>query len=82
MFYVYKRDKSQRPIFIIPVKKLTKSGCDANKIIGITCFLLQYVISRGFIPGKVENWVVIFDVKGIGVLNVPKKLLKAVVKPL
>ena len=40
------------------------------------------MITRGLIPGKVENWVTIFDLKGIGLTNIPKKLLKQVVKPM
>lgn len=57
-------------------------GCDDKTIIQLSCYLIQYVITRGLIPGKVENWVTIFDLKGIGLTNVPKKLLKAVTKPL
>ena len=48
----------------------------------MSCFINQYLINRAFIPGRVENWIVIFDLKGIGMLNAPKKLIKAVVKPL
>ena len=39
-------------------------------------------MTRGLIAGKVENWVTIFDLKGIGLTNVPKKLIKAITKPL
>ena len=82
LYYLYRRDRSFRPIFIIPVKKLSKAGIKQDELIHITCFFLQFVISRAMVPGQIENWVVIFDVKGIGMLNVPKKLIKAVVKPL
>jgi hypothetical protein len=34
------------------------------------------------VPGKVENWVAIFDMKGIGLTNIPKKTMKAITKPL
>ena len=82
VYYVHKRDKSCRPIFIIPVKKLSKSGIDQNLLVGMSCFINEYLTNRAFVPGRVENWVVIFDLKGVGMLNAPKKLIKAVVKPL
>jgi hypothetical protein len=40
------------------------------------------LITRALVPGKVENWVAIFDLKGIGIMNVPKKTMKAITKPL
>jgi hypothetical protein len=44
--------------------------------------MMSYLITRGLIPGKVENWISIFDMKGIGLTNVPKKAMKAMIKPL
>ena len=46
-------------------------------MINLSCFFFEFVIKRAFIPGKVENWIAIFDLKGIGLTNVPKKLMKA-----
>lgn len=71
-----------RPIFIINVAKLTKFKADTEYMIHMTCYLLSFVISRGMIPGKVENWVTIIDMKGVGMLDIPKKLMKAMAKPL
>lgn len=33
-------------------------------------------------PGKIENWVTIIDLKGIGLTQVPKKMLKAIIQPM
>lgn len=80
--YIHKRDKFHRPIFILRLGELSKIGVDDKALIIMGCYLIQFVLTRGLIPGKVENWVTIFDLKGIGLTNVPKKLLKAVTKPL
>lgn len=80
--YIHKRDKFHRPIFILRLVELSKLGVADKDLINLGCFLIQFVITRGLIPGKVENWVTIFDLKGIGLTNVPKKLLKAVTKPM
>jgi hypothetical protein len=80
--YIHKRDKMHHPIFILRLNELSKMGVDDKTIINVGCFLIQFVITRGLIPGQVENWITIMDLKGIGLTNVPKKLLKAVVKPL
>ena len=82
VLYIHKRDKFHRPIFILRVGELSKMGCDDKTIINLSCFLIQYVITRGLLPGKVENWVTLMDLKGIGLTNVPKKLIKAITKPL
>ena len=34
------------------------------------------------IPGKIENWITIFDMKGVGLTQIPKKTMKAMAKPM
>ena len=48
----------------------------------MTTYYVQFLISRTLVPGKVENWVTILDLKGVGITEIPKKLLKALTKPL
>lgn len=33
-------------------------------------------------PGKVENWVTIIDMKGVGITEIPKTLIQKMTKPL
>lgn len=42
-------------------------------------YMVQFLISRGLQPGVIENWVTIVDLKGVGLTQMPKKMLKAVV---
>lgn len=71
-----------RPIFIINVAKLKKLKADHEYLIQMSCYLIQFLITRGLVSGKVENWVTIIDMKGVGMLEIPKKLLQAMSKPL
>ena len=80
--YVYRRDNAFRPIFIINVGKLKKLKIDTEMCIHMSTFLIQWLITRGLVPGRVENWITIMDMKGVGLTEVPKKLLKALSKPL
>jgi hypothetical protein len=76
--YLYKRDRSFRPIFIISLGKLKKVKTDIETIVNMSTFLIQFIISRATIPGKIENWLIIIDMKGVGFTEIPKKLMKAI----
>ena len=80
--YVYKRDNSFRPIFIINVAKLKKLKVSTDLVVHMSTFMIQFLSTRALIPGKVENWITIMDMKNVGLTEVPKKLLKALSKPL
>lgn len=51
-------------------------------ILGTSCFMVNFALTRCLIPGKVENWVCLFNFKGVGLLDVPKKAMKAMAKPM
>jgi len=48
----------------------------------MSTYFVQYLITRALIPGKVENWISIVDMKGVGVTEIPKNLMQAITKPL
>jgi len=43
-----------------------------------TTFIIEYVIHNFMIPGQVENVLMIVDLKGMGLFNLPFGLIKAV----
>ena len=79
---MYKRDKAFRPIFVINMKKFKSQKIDTETMIGLTNYVMQFIITRCLIPGKIENWVTIIDMKGVGLTDIPKKLMKALAKPM
>ena len=40
------------------------------------------MITRALVPGRVENWVTIIDMKGVGLTEIPKSLIQKITKPL
>jgi len=46
------------------------------------CFYENFLLTRALIDGKIENWVIIIDMKGVGLTSMPKKQAKALAKPL
>lgn len=38
------------------------------------CFLLDSVRRNMFVPGKVENWLIIIDINFMSLFNVPLKV--------
>jgi hypothetical protein len=80
--YVYKRDRSFRPIFVLEVGRLKKSKVTPEQALQISTYFTQFLISRTCVPGKVENWIAIVNMKDVGITEVPKKLMKAITEPL
>ena len=42
-------------------------------------FVIEYILNNLFLPGKVENYVVIIDVNNLGVSQIPKATLGKVI---
>lgn len=79
VLYGYKRDNSERPIIIINCRKLIDTKISMDDLVTMSQYYLQFVIDRCMIPGHVENWLAIFDMRDVGVSEVPKDKLKGLV---
>ena len=64
------------------MKKVTELGTDIEFLTELSCFLLHFVMSRGMIPGQIENWTDIIDFKGVSLTNIPKNTMKGLNKPM
>jgi CRAL/TRIO domain len=80
--YVYRRDRSFRPIFHMNIKKLKKVKTEPETLMRMCTYMIQFIISRALIPGQVENWVTVIDFKDVGLTEIPKKLIQTMTKPL
>jgi len=38
-------------------------------------FTQEYVINNMFLPGQIENWVVIMDMHGLGAKQLPREVI-------
>lgn len=82
--YVHGRDKQFRPLIVINPKALTpfKSyGTDVvgEEIIKWCIFIIEYIKENLFLPGQIENYVVIIDVNKMGITEIPKAALGKVI---
>ena len=73
-YYGYGRDRGMRPIMIFNVRKwvdLGELGGDVNKILDLIEVMSLYIQVNAGIPGKIETFSTIIDVKDVGLTEVP-----------
>jgi hypothetical protein len=49
--------------------RLDLTQIDTDLILDTLAYFLEYVIDKMFLPGQVENWVIIMDTEGLGVFS-------------
>ena len=78
--YGVRRDINMRPVIIINVRRMVDSRIPADRLIQLTNFFLEYVIKYAMVPGSIESWTCIFDLKGVGVTEIPKDKIQPLVQ--
>ncbi|GAB66552.1 hypothetical protein PCYB_093370, partial [Plasmodium cynomolgi strain B] len=76
--YVHGRDKHMHPIIIINCKNFISAS--AKDVLKVAYYWMEFIISKLFIEGKIEQWRVIIDLSHCGVLNIPIGTLKDISK--
>ena len=77
--YGVRRDINMRPVIIINVRRMIDSHINVDRLIALTNFFLDYTIAYAMIPGKIESWTCIFDLKDVGVTEIPKDRIQPLV---
>ena len=80
IIYGVRRDKNQRPIIVINIRRMIDSAIEADRLINLVNFFLHYVIEHAMVPGQVEAWTCIFDLKDCGVMELPKDKIQPLVQ--
>ena len=84
--YMYGRDVHFRPIIIIEVSKsselLDKLKYSFDELKQAMIFFMNYIVNYILLPGQIENWILICDLKdvGIGKLSQFKNILNSLSK--
>jgi len=78
--YGVRRDINMRPVIIINVRRMIDSGISVDRLIAVTNFFLEYTIAYAMIPGVIESWTAIFDLKNVGVTEIPKDRIQPLVR--
>jgi hypothetical protein len=74
--YMHGRDTHFRPILIIEVKRaielMDKLDYTFEEISQSILFFMNYIVNYMLIPGQIENWILICDLKDVGLTKLPK----------
>ena len=60
------------PILIINVRRMVDTKITLDRLVAMGDYFLNYVIDNAMVPGAIESWTAIFDLKGVGVTQIPK----------
>ena len=74
-FYPCGRDKNFRPILVFNATLFNPKDMETPTL--STIFTHEEVINNMFLPGQVENWVIIYDLGGMGVTDIPMSAIKS-----
>ena len=80
MIYTLGRDRDYRPIIIFDIGKISKSTQDFETTTAATHYLFDFVKNHLLVPGKVENWIVIIDCRGVTTGEISKNNVKQVIR--
>ena len=69
-----------RPVVVVNVRRLIDTGIELERLKATVNVFLSYVIKNAMVPGKVENWTCIFDLRDVGVTQIPKDKIQGLVK--
>jgi hypothetical protein len=74
--YMYGRDMHFRPIIVVEVKKsselLDKLGYSFEELSQSMLFFMNYIVNYILLPGQIENWILICDLKDVGIGKLPQ----------
>lgn len=62
-----------RPVMIVSVRKLIDANVGLEMAVNVADVFVNYVIKNSMVPGRVENWTAIFDMRDVGVTELPSK---------
>ena len=74
--YVHGRDHRYRPLIVLNLERVMTLVPDVHDAVNLTCFILSYVAEYMFIPGQIENWVIICDLCKTDASDIPMRKLK------
>jgi len=70
--YMWGFDNQCRPILIVDLNKVNATGATAEDLKGALAISMEILRTYFFVPGKVENWIIIVDAQNIETLETAK----------
>eukprot|EP00397_Hematodinium_sp_SG-2012_P010417 GEMP01010532.1.p1 GENE.GEMP01010532.1~~GEMP01010532.1.p1 ORF type:complete len:621 (+),score=89.59 GEMP01010532.1:100-1962(+) len=79
--YWHGRDRNERPILVVRTAMLNPKMKPAD-IVRLVGFILEWMIKYGLVPGRVENWTVLVDLKDTGLRSFSLETIRTLVTTL
>jgi len=70
-YYGLGRDRGQRPILIMSMRRLIDSGLSFDDMLYCIDVLATYTTIHALVPGKVETWHGVLDMKDVSIYELP-----------
>ena len=74
--YIYGRDHQFRPIMVCqPYILQNRLDYFSNSdVVNVCLFVCQYAVNNLLIPGQIENWIMLFNLKGTSLISLPEPI--------
>ncbi|CAD8159827.1 unnamed protein product [Paramecium octaurelia] len=72
VIYMHGRDNRYRPIIVVNARKVAGVK-EIDVLLQSMTIFLDYVLTNCMLPGQIENWIVIMDLGGLGIMGLPKQ---------
>jgi len=69
--YMHGRDHRFRPLLVLNCYKIDPKTVDIDLLLLTMGYFLEYIIHNMLLPGQIERWVFIEDLKGMGITSIP-----------
>lgn len=75
--YIHGRDHRYRPIIVLNPSLLDLKQLNLDDFISSVIFFLEVIVNNMFLPGQVENWVVLINFNFMGLFTFPIKVINS-----
>lgn len=72
--YIHGRDHRYRPIIVLNPSRMDLKQLKEDDFIKSVIFFLEVIVNNIFMPGQVENWIVLIDFNFMGLFTFPIKV--------
>lgn len=70
-YYAHGRDRKMRPIVVLNSRRWVDSGIDLTSLLSLVDIMSNYMIEVATIPGRIETWHTIIDIRGLSMWEMP-----------
>lgn len=61
------------------VEKIIQNPCELDDIISMCNYFFTFATEKLMIPGLIENWIMVVDLKDVGITQIPITKVKAII---